>query len=144
MEIVSKLDKFLNETGFATRNLMSHIPPAWVSKKVLKVGDRKKLNADLQKILKPTYFKAIPLEQMFKVLEKHGLVPLQEDNTYWSGFLMGGVKNTEMVNFNLGYKDEYKEEHRLKRYMAVPNAVLVMTYYKMPQSGNFEVIAYVS
>jgi hypothetical protein len=122
---------------------MDHIPPAWVSKKVLKVGDRKKINKDLQKILKQTYFKSIPLDRMFKVLEKHGIVAIQEDNTYWSGFLMGGVKNTEMVNFNLGYKNEYKEEHGIKRYMAVSNAVLTMTYYKMP-SGKFEVIGYIS
>lgn len=138
-----RLKKYITE-GFSTRNLMSHIPPAWVSKKVLKVGDRKKINADLQKVLKPTYFKSIPLGQMFKVLEKHGLVPLQEDNTYWSGLLAGGVKETEMVHFNLGYKNDYKEDGKIKRYMAVPNAVMTMTYYKMPQSSNYEVIGYIS
>lgn len=138
-----KLKKFLKES-FTTKSLMSHIPPAWVSKTSLKVGDRKKINTDLQKILKPTYFDQIPLDKMFKVLEKHRLVPLQEDNTYWSGFLLGGVKDTEMVNFNLGWKEEYREERGMKRYMAVPNSVLTMTYYKMPQSGNYEVIGYVS
>lgn len=138
-----RFKKYIDE-GYTIKNLMSHIPPAWISKQVLKVGNRKKINADLQKILKPTYFKSIPLGKMFKVLEKHGIVPLQEDNTYWSGLLAGGVKNTEMVNFNLGWKNEYKEERGMKRYMAVPNAVLTMTYYKMPESGNYEVIGYVS
>lgn len=31
----------------------------------------------------------IPLEEMFKVLEGHGVIPLQEDGTRWSGWLMG-------------------------------------------------------
>lgn len=138
-----RLKQYLKD-GYQLRNLMDHIPPAWVSKKVLKVGERKKINMDLQKILKKTYFKQIPLKDMFKVLEKHGIVPLQEDNTYWSGLLIGGVKNTEMVNFNLGWKNETADDRGVKRYMAVPNSVLVMSYYKMPESGNYEVIGYVS
>ena len=137
-----KFQKYMKE-GFTSRSLIDEIPDEWVSKKKLKVGDRKKMNAGITRILKPTYFKSIPLDEIFKVLEKNGIVVIQEDQTEWSGLLVGGVRRTEMVNFNLGWKDDYKTEHGSKRYMAIPNAVLVMTYYKM-QSGKYEVIAYVS
>ena len=152
-----KLKKYLKE-GYTTRSLMDHIPPAFVSNQKLVVGQKNKINKDLQVLLKPTYFGSIPLDGMFKILEKHGLVPLQEDMTYWSGILTGGVKKTEMVHFNLGWKQMPKKDIKARgfegdkitypnpdgRYFAVPNAVLTMTYYKMPQSGNYEVIAYVS
>lgn len=138
-------------------NLLSHISPPMISHQILKPGDRSKINRDLQKILKQTYFESIPLDQMFKVLDKHGIVPLQEDNTKWSGILTGGVKKTEMVNINLGWKKIPEKDIKKRgyegekitypnpkgQYFAVPNAVLVMTYYKMA-SGKYEVIGYVS
>ena len=137
-----RLKKFLNE-GYNTRSLTSHIPSDYLSKKKLNAGERKKINTQIQKVLKQTYFKQIPLDQIFKILEKHGVVPLQEDNTYWSGLLIGGVSDTQMVHFNLGWENQYNTEHGMKRYMAIPNAVFTMTYYKMP-SGKYEVIGYVS
>jgi hypothetical protein len=138
-----KLKAYLTE-GYQIKSLLSHIPPAWVSKKHLNPATKKKVMKDLWTLLKPTYFKSIPLDQMFKILEKHGMVPLQEDNTYWSGLLIGGSKKTEMVTFPLGWKDEDVSDRGIKRYMAVPNSVLTMSYYKMDASGKFEVIAYVS
>jgi len=157
MEIIKKLDNFLNE-AFQTRSLTSHIPREFMSKQMLVTGLRTKMNADIQKLLKPTYFKSIPLGRLFDILEKHGVVPLQEDNTYWSGILAGGVKQTEQVYFNLGWKTlpekDYKDKgydpsdkvtypNKNGQYMAIPNAVLNMTYYKMPQSGNYEIVAYI-
>ena len=136
-----KFKKYLKE-GYTTRNLLDHIPPENISKKTLKAAVKNKINKGLQKVLKPTYFKAIPLDEMFKVLEKNGVVPLQEDNTYWSGLLIGGSDKTQMVNFNLGWANEFEKVHGMKMYKAVPNAVLTMTYYKM-QSGKYEVIGYV-
>jgi len=137
-----KFKKYIRE-AYSTRNLLSHINPDLISQKHLKAGDRKKLNTQIQKILKPTYFKDIPLDKIFDALEKNGLVPIQEDNTYWSGLLLGGSDKTEMVNFNLGWKNESVKKNGMNVYMAVPNAVLTMTYYKMG-SGKYEVIGYVS
>lgn len=136
-----RLKQYIKE-GYSVRSLTDHIPPESMSKKALKAGDRKKINASIQKLLKPTYFKQIPLDKIFKILEKNGIVPLQEDNTYWSGLLLGGSDKTQMVHFNLGWAKEYKEVHGMKMYQAIPNGVLTMTYYKM-QSGKFEVIAYI-
>lgn len=108
----------------------------------LKAATRKKINKDLQKVLKQTYFNKIPLGDIFDVLEKYGIVPLQEDNTYWSGLLMGGRKQTEMVSIDLGWKEPIDVVSNYV-YDKIPNAALVMTYYIMP-SGKYEVIGYVS
>ncbi|MCK9433833.1 MAG: hypothetical protein M0R32_03205 [Candidatus Cloacimonetes bacterium] len=35
------------------------------------------------------YWEYIPLDEIFKMLEGHGIVPLQEDGTRWSGWLLG-------------------------------------------------------
>lgn len=136
------------------RSLMSHMPQDFMSKKKLKGNVRQKMNKEINKLLKPTYFDSIPLKDIFKILEKHGVVPLQEDATYWSGFLMGGTKKTEMVYFNLGWKNfedsglesgggRVKYPNASGQYMIISNAVLALSYFKMP-SGRYEVIAYVS
>ena len=101
---------------------------------------KKKINNEIFKYLKPTYFDKIPLQPLFDILDKHGLIPLQEDQTYWDGFLVGGVSKTERVEFALGIKS-FKDE--FNRYPVITNAELQLTYYKMPQSGKYEIIAYV-
>jgi hypothetical protein len=136
MELLKKLDMYLTE-------ITDHIPKKWLSSQLLKVGVRKKINAQIQKVLKPTYFKEIPLDDLFDILDKNGIKPIQEDNTEWAGWLLGGVKKTEMVTFNLAWKDEYERDQGKKRYKAIKNAVLIMTYYKM-QSGKYEIVSYVS
>jgi hypothetical protein len=100
---------------------------------------KKKINNKIYKILKPTYFKKIPLQPIFDLLSEFNLVPLQEDNTYWDGMLMGGVNKTEQVQFPLGVKDLEDDK---KRYPVVTNAELQLSYYKMP-SGKYETIAYI-
>lgn len=125
MNIEEKIEKYLGEGK--SRKLDK------------KTKDR--INKEIQKILKPTYFKKIPLKDLFSVLEKYGVVPVQEDNTYWDGMLTGGTKDTVQVYFDLAWEDskegrKYTEE--------IPNASLALSYYKMEKSGKYEVIAYVS
>ena len=146
-----------NKIKLLEANLLSHISPPMISHQILKPGERSKMNRELTKVLKQTYFEAIPLDKMFKVLDKYGLVPLQEDNTKWSGILTGGTKKTEEVNFPLGWKKMPEKDIKKRgyegskitypnsngQYFAVPNALLRMTYYKM-QSGKYEVIGYIT
>ena len=112
--------------------------------RILKPAIRNKMNKEIQKLLKPTYFKKIPLDPLFSILEKYGVVPLQEDSTYWDGFLLGGVDKTEQVYFDLGWKDTFSVVHTLKVYERVSNAMLALTYYKMDKSNKYEIIAYIS
>jgi len=108
-------------------------------KNIVNARMKKKINTEITKLLKPIYFKAIPLQPLFDILEKYNLVPLQEDQTYWDGFLLGGVKKTERVSFDLGVKSTKDAKNR---YSVITNAELLLTYYKM-ESGKYEVIAYI-
>jgi len=110
-----------------------------VKKHTINQGVKKKINTQIQKFLKPTYFDKIPLQPLFGILEKFNIVPLQEDNTYWDGFLLGGVKKTERVEFALGVKDLKDDKNR---YPVITNAELLLSYYKM-ESGKYEIIAYI-
>ncbi len=101
---------------------------------------KKKMNNELhKKVGKQTYFKDIPLDPIFDIVKSYGAVPLMEDDTEWEGFLLGGIKKTERVVFELG--DEKTKDVK-GIYEPFSNAMLVMTYYKMP-SGNWEIITYV-
>ena len=109
------------------------------AKHVMNSSAKRKINTQISKFLKPTYFDKIPLQPLFDILEDFNLVPLQEDYTYWDGFLLGGVKKTERVEFRLGVKDLVDDK---KRYPVITNAELLLSYYKM-ESGKYEIIAYI-
>src|SRR4030043_104320 len=64
-------------------DLIGKNPPTTVPPSI-----KNKINTELHEI-NTTYHSAIPLDRIFNSLEKRGLVPLQEDNTEWSGFLLG-------------------------------------------------------
>ncbi len=93
---------------------------------------RNAINRDVRSLLAPTYFDAIPLEEIFNTVKAHGFVPLQEDGEEWEGFLCGGSKETVQVYFDLG------NENGL-----IDNAALALSYFKMG-SGRWEVISYIS
>ncbi len=122
---MTKFTEYLSEVG--TKKLNTVSAPV-----------KRKISTDLTKLLKPTYFNKIPLDPIFDVLKKHGLVPLQEDNTEWDGFLVGGVDKTEQVYFTLGW---IESKDNRNRYQPVTNTRLALSYYKMP-SGKYEIIAY--
>jgi len=99
-----------------------------------------KINKEIWKLLEPTYFKSIPLDEISDILKKHNIILLQEDDTEWSGWLLGGVNKTEQVYFDLGWIDSAYDMHGLKAYQKITNSLLALSYYKM-QSGKYEVLA---
>lgn len=108
--------------------------------KPIPAGLKTKINKAIHKITKPTYFKSIPLSDVFQALNHFGIVALQEDQTEWSGFLTGGVDKTEQVYFDLGWVEDKDSNNR---YAVIKNAALALSYFKMP-SGKYEIISYVS
>lgn len=107
----------------------------------LKKTTKDKVNKNITKLLKPTYFKKIPLKDIFDILKEYNIVPIQEDNTYWDGMLTGGTKDTVQTYFDLAWEDS-KEGNKYTE--EVPNANLALSYYKMPKTGRYEVIAYIT
>jgi hypothetical protein len=114
--------------------VLEHFVVDETSKKFILTGAKKRMNKDLAEISR-NYHRAIPLDDIFKSLKKEGVVPVQEDMTPWAGLLLGrdGRASIELVR-----SDEFGIYH------PVANAMLVLSWYKMEQTGNYEVNAYVS
>jgi len=96
---------------------------------------KKHMNSVMFKVLKPTYFSAIPMDSMFGVMQEFGLVPLQEDGTFWDGFLCG---RSATCFIPMGFVDNTDSEGF---YTPVDNSGLRLSWYKM-ESGRYEVTAY--
>lgn len=102
---------------------------------------KSKINRELTAL--PDYHTEIPLDTIEEILERYGLIILQEDNTSWSGMLMGSDSQT---TFTLGYIAtgvKNSENWDATTYTPIENAGLVLTWYKM-QSGKWEIVTYVS
>jgi hypothetical protein len=99
---------------------------------------KKNINRELHELMKPTYFAEIPLDDIFAVLEKNGVVPLQEDGTKWSGMLLGDDSHAYI---ELGMKSTEQDVHGLPAYTPVINTTLALSWHKM-NSGKSEVLAY--
>ena len=102
---------------------------------------RNSINKKLQKALKQIYFRKIPLRTIFEILESEHVVPVMEDGTYWEGLLLG--RESREV-FELADDSYFLPVGNSKVYAPYTNCMLVLSYYKMPETGNYEVIAYVS
>lgn len=83
------------------------------------------------------YYDAIPLKDMFDILDKYGIVALQEDNTPWSGMLTGRDGEATLP---LAPKDSKNDKGF---YTPYSNVGVHFSWYKM-ESGRYEFIAYVS
>ena len=101
---------------------------------------RRPINKEIQTLLAPIYFDEIPLGDLFTILDNHGLVAVQEDNTRWSGILCGENIQT---TFDLADKDVVRVENGLTFYDEPANSVLVLSWYKM-SSGRYEIVSYLS
>ena len=90
---------------------------------------RRKANRALQKVLKPVYFKEIPLSDIFDAINHAtDLVVIQEDGKEWSGFLIG---RSDEATFQFGYRGKL-----------VSNSGLRLSWYKM-RSGKYEITGYI-
>lgn len=98
---------------------------------------KRKVNDDLDRLTKNTYFNSIPVEEIEEVLDKHNIVMLQEDYTEFDGFFTG---DDGRENIDLAYKDS-EENGRYEPFM---NTSLVLSWYKRQETGHFEIVCYLS
>lgn len=105
---------------------------------------RNMLNDDIRNLITPDnktiYFDAIPLQDLIEILKGQGLLILQEDNTPWDGFLLG--RDSSAV-FPIAAFESAKDEGSWTSYEPLKNATLALQWYKMPESGRYEINAYV-
>lgn len=141
--IASKIDelagKFESKGLFAEAealDVVANTLEAAVSKPTLKAVDprRGRINKELAKISKE-YRPEIPLDEIFKALEKNGLCAIDKDGTKWEGFLTG---KDGRATIDVAFLDEEPENGKRA---PIENAKLVITWYKMP-SGKYETLTY--
>ena len=106
----------------------------------INAGIRARLNAAVQKVTPGNYYDNIPLDEIDAALRSEGYLLIQEDNTEWSGFLMGDDSGTL---FTLGDLNNHREVNGRETYAEVANSGLRMTWYKM-SSGRYEIVKYVT
>jgi len=125
------MKKLLNEqNGISSDKVLIDPEAPQVS---LPKNNRNRINRKLQDITSPPYYHEIPLDDIFEILEENDVMPLQEDDTLWSGLLLGADGRTTI---RLALKNG-------AGYRKIKNSMLVLTWHKM-DSGRWEVVTYLS
>jgi len=117
---------------------------------------RKTINTGIHNIISPEYktmyFEQIPLQDIVDVLKNYNIIILQEDNTPWSGMLLGdeasgifplAYKTPIEPSVFLGTEDESEVDESNKQYEPIKNAELYLYWYKM-ESGRYEINSYIT
>ena len=86
------------------------------------------------------YLDYVPLDIIFSYIKEEGYVPLQEDMTEWSGVVS---HHSGKIHVLLGDANSVRMEYGEPVYKPL-NASLFLSWYEMPESGKYEVVAYVS
>ena len=111
----------------------------------LKAPIKKKINKELINLTTPKhktqYFREIPLQDIWNILKKYGVVVLQEDGTKWDGFLTGRSAQTYFDIAPVNSEVEGHSKYRI--HIPYTNAKLALSWHKM-SSGNYEVITYIT
>ena len=120
--------------------LLEHLDEAKGDIRLL-AGQKNKINRALYDFTSPKgqqrYFRGVPVPEIWKLLKKHGVVPIDtSDRSEWEGFITG---REGRENFPLAPKGSAERGQYPKTYV---NTALLLSWYKMP-SGKYEVVAYI-
>ena len=106
---------------------------------------RHRVGKAVWEVLKPTYFKEIPLDSICQALIENDMIMLQEDNTEWNGILCG-IQGEAF--FHVAPLDSGRIDYDINEEVYEPyeNTGLRLTWYKCEsrRDGKFEVIGYIS
>lgn len=83
----------------------------------------------------PVYWNYIPFKEICEELKKFELIPIQEDNTAWSGFLCG---DSQQEYFTLGH---YLENADF--YVPIERTQLSLSWYNMG-NGRYEILTHLT
>jgi hypothetical protein len=144
--IMSKISKKLKENGLKPPFKIKISQDEKIyNKNRLDQTTRGVLNRELGELTTPgnktRYFPAIPLQDIINILAAQGLIILQEDNTEWDGLLLG---RDESVHFDIAPVDSAQKQEWGTTYTPISNAQLILQWYKMDQTGNYEINTYIS
>ena len=86
------------------------------------------------------WYDSIPLKGIFDIMKQNGVVPLDDDGTYWDGMLIGGAEcgsdgaRSQEAHFNLAFRPLYG-------FFEKARESLHLSWCKMP-SGKYEIVTY--
>jgi len=101
---------------------------------VIDAKTRRKINQKLYEISK-AFHAQIPIQKIFNALEEYEVVPLQEDNTIWSGMLLG-----ESGRATINIASKYSKTD--STYRPYTNTMLILLWHKT--DSRYEITAYLS
>lgn len=102
---------------------------------------RKSLQKAVAEVLKPTFFTQIPISDIDQALRANGCLLVQEDGTPWSGFLTGREGRAQL---DIAPLANVQNNESFDQYVPFDNTVLLIMWYKMEQTGRYEVTGYIS
>jgi hypothetical protein len=107
---------------------------------------RRKASAALKKAIGKIYYDVIPMHSIIKELKRVDIVVLQEDNTEWSGMLMGRDSHTlfRLGNANLSSPAPWSASVLI--YPEYHNAGLALQWYRQDKrrDGKYEINGYIT
>lgn len=98
----------------------------------------KRINIEFSRLLDGRYFEMVPISEIMSIMEQQGVVLLQEDDTRFEGFISG---REGRASINVGDINNVDDDGV---YVQFTNSMLILTWYKMEETGRFEVVAYLS
>ncbi|MBD3408194.1 MAG: hypothetical protein GF411_18880 [Candidatus Lokiarchaeota archaeon] len=112
-------------------------------RKTLRNQMRQTVNHELAELVSGIYFKIIPLDNIFAVLNKYDIIPLQEDNTKFAGFLAG---DDGRVSIDIAPESsaKYRPDMNEPYYAPYDNSNLYLVWHKMDESGRYEIVTYLT
>lgn len=108
--------------------------------KKIKSSDRDRVNDALSTAKFGDYFKNIPMKEIRDILERSGLMLLQEDGTEWEGFLTG---RTGKAMLDVGYISTRFDQNGMDAYVIIEDSALSLRWEKM-DTGRYEIIAHLT
>lgn len=110
--------------------------------------ERKKINKELAKI---KYSEGGIFHDVYAVLKKSGLIPLQEDDTELVGMFCGASGNV-LLNIARSSSMCYdkngiyrgRSKSGIDTYVPLSNTQLSLSWYKMPSGMKYEINAYLT
>lgn len=102
---------------------------------------KKILQDGIRRILAPSRFDIIPLQDIFYLLSHNFVMPLQEDGTKWSGILVGGAEcgSEEAADQDI----QLPLAVRTEMGWQLTKAALRISWCELP-SGKIEVTGYLA
>lgn len=95
------------------------------------------INSELLSLLSSIEWDEVPMPRIVNVLDRNGVVLLQEDFTPWAGFLIGGASSGEFI---LGDKNRSFENEWGSQYEVFSVRKLYLKWYQT-ESGKWSVEA---